>query len=621
MRRLLALCLTLSAAVTNLRCQEIKPPAHRETVFLEGTAYARGFTHGQKLSTKIKSFYTTTFTASLFPYLSREQPNLATLLKEYSKDAYLEGRFAYQVLLESAKRQEKSIPRALREEMKGIADGSGMSYEQILILNTFVDSVLSIQGLASALAFGKAPRLQKIELLGTVNNDGIDNDNDNLIDEPDEASFDYEPSDIAARVELPIDVRFRFTLRDSDGINAQFVRVQLNEEIFDLTSSSIQADDDPKDASSTIVTFTPPKPLTAGTRISLVLSAGDRAIVESPSPAHANFMRAERLAFTLKGFGKKRFEVPNSGALHVTEEAPAWALALRGTATKTGQPLLATSFSLLDGDSAHKHTALFVHHPSNGKPFAYVGWAGLVWGFSGLNSEGVALACTYSESLDSTVVGNLIEQIANLDNAKLISSGTPIGVAIRNALERSTDAMSAIKEIGSVPHTFGWNCLSIDAQSHMRAIEVDADVSRDGFFQYTADEDTEENVNSIGAKYASVRQDDLRIGSHFRKNASDMLTLPSDALNIQPQKYWSSFYFRSVRVFSMLGERIFSTYGAFDKDEAIALLRDSALNNQRDGMNAVVFEPSKKRIYSAMGQVPPAAGEFMLLEDFQERQP
>jgi len=143
-------------------CKPLQKPPTRETLELHGKPYDRGFQYGQQYKSKIHSFYATLLTNSLFPYLSREQPDIATLIPKYGGEEYAGGKFAYQLLLDSALSIEKSLPLTMRDEMHGVADGSGMTYEQILILNTFVDTTLAVRGIALAIRLARAPLLKSV---------------------------------------------------------------------------------------------------------------------------------------------------------------------------------------------------------------------------------------------------------------------------------------------------------------------------------------------------------------------------------------------------------------------------------------------------------------------------
>jgi len=71
------------------------------------------------------------------------------------------------------------------------------------------------------------------------------------------------------------------------------------------------------------------------------------------------------------------------GRARRTHTAPSLSFALRGTATKDGKPLAAHHFALLDSNTSHKHTVLFVNKPAEGPAARVLGWTGIVWGFSG----------------------------------------------------------------------------------------------------------------------------------------------------------------------------------------------------------------------------------------------
>ncbi|MFL5318359.1 MAG: hypothetical protein ACJ790_01790, partial [Myxococcaceae bacterium] len=177
-----------AALVLLASCTAAEPPATRETVVLEGSAYDRGFQHGQKLRSKVRSFYGRLLASSILPNLNREQPDLSAVFTEYKKDRYQNGQFSFELLLDSAQSLEHSIPRPYRDEMHGIADGAGVPYEQVLVTNTFLDSLLAIRSVANTARLSGAPHLERVQLLG-AGADGADNDGDGTVDEADEADF------------------------------------------------------------------------------------------------------------------------------------------------------------------------------------------------------------------------------------------------------------------------------------------------------------------------------------------------------------------------------------------------------------------------------------------------
>lgn len=95
-------------------------------VRLTGTHYQVGLQHGRLLAAEIREIFQVYVEGGL---VAREGFPLAGLIG-------------------SAWRYERYIPAGLRAEMRGIADGSGVAYERILLLNTFADATL-----------GQSPRL------------------------------------------------------------------------------------------------------------------------------------------------------------------------------------------------------------------------------------------------------------------------------------------------------------------------------------------------------------------------------------------------------------------------------------------------------------------------------
>ncbi len=82
-------------------------------VYLYGNGYERGFQHGKLLKKDIKY--------------------VVSVLKR------VVGPFAYYVAILEAKKLDVNIPKEYRCEMEGVAEGAGVSYYDILLINTFDD--------------------------------------------------------------------------------------------------------------------------------------------------------------------------------------------------------------------------------------------------------------------------------------------------------------------------------------------------------------------------------------------------------------------------------------------------------------------------------------------------
>lgn len=564
---------------------------------LSGDPYARGKQHGELLSAKIKGFYTTLLTSSLFPYLGREQPDIATLLTEYSSDRYKNGRFAYELLLESAKSLERQIPRAAIDEMRGVADGSGLSYDEVLVLNTFVDSTLAVRGIALAIRLSRAPVVERVEFVG-LESDGADNDGDGTTDEAGEGVLEpYLPSRGATFVEVPASVTVKLRLRDPDGVDPALVRLQLGSGPLDATTTELAAD-----LLEVSAAVTAPA---ASTQL-LVIGAGDEKVLASPPPDHASFMRDLEILFTTRGANLRREQALWPTLSDGRTRPPSMALSLAGDATQGDAALLAHHFALLDANTSHKHTAVFVHTPDKGAPFAYVGWAGVVWGFSGMNAAGVGYACNSSDTLDNSVVGQVFEQVADLSKAKLTAVGTPIGFVMRRVLEQNTDVATALTTVRGLNHPYGWACVLGDAAGGQRAVEIDSDIFKEGM-EGVYDFGTQERLSSTG-------DGDLVIGSDYAKNENDITRFMVAGQKVVPQRDWAGSFFRSRRAVSRLLEGVRAQYGTLDVEKVEALIADPAVVDMSDSMNAVVLDLKNRKLYSAHGQVPATKGEFIETE-------
>jgi hypothetical protein len=600
LRRLLVLFLCVSA------CVPTQPPPTRELIHLRGNAFERGKQHGEKLKSKIHSFYTTLLTASLFPYLGREQPVIAGLLNEYTTERYQNGNFAYELLLDSAKSIEKSLTKAHRDELRGIAEGSGLSYDQVLVLNTFVDSVLAVRGIALAIRLSRAPQLTRLEFVG-AQSDGADNDGDGMTDEMGEGTFDPFVADAFANaVEVPADATLKLTLKDPEGIDRPSLRLTLNGQLYTEGSAGLSFESPTPD--TLIVTLKPQASLALGSTQTLVVTAGDQLVVEQPPPAHLSFMRDEELLFTVKGAGLTPAQVKRPPLTDNRTRPPPIGFALTGAASSAGT-LLAHHFALLDANTAHKHTVVTVHHPDDGSPaYATVGWAGVAYGLVGMSERGVGYACNPSDTLDNSVVGSVIEQVADLSKAKLTAKGTPIGFVGRRILETATDTLSAVEVFKANKHVYGWNCLVADSAGLMRSVELDSDVFKSGDAVFPV---APADRNVQGERISSVTDNDLIAGSAFRLNTTDVVTLNLAGQRVVPQKVWSTFFYRSRRVVDAVSRKLAAPMSV---EAAEALLGDDELVDKSDSMTAAVLELSAKKLHYAIGQVPATSKPFLTFD-------
>ncbi len=614
-----ALLLTALLASLCSGCGEATPPATMSVATLRGSPYERGFQHGQRFASQIRSFYTGLLTSSLLPYLNRERPDLAGFLLEYRGSKYDGGQFSYQLMLESALHMEPSIAPELLEEMHGIADGARLPYDDVLVLNTFLDTLLGFRAMTFFLRKIQSPEVVSVEFTGGLESDGLDNDGDGAIDEEGEAVVQpYSSEPFALMAEVPTDgevllrVRDRALIGSPEGVDPDSLRIQLDETVYysghpSISTQAIVVDDEPL----LEVRFTPPEELSAAEVHSLLVHAADQAWVTDPPPAHARIMRGERFSFSTVGYGKPAYEIDNRGHWDGFSMPPSLSFALRGSATRDGRPLLAHHFAMLDSNVTHKHTVLFIHLPDDGGiPHAVVGWTGVLGGFTGLNAAGLGYAVNNSDTLDTPMVARVVEELVA---AKLLSSGAPATMMGRQILASQSSVDETLDYLRQVQQSNGWNILLADQSGAIVAVEVDGDATGDGdggLFAFSPDDGDPANLDPHGRRWSSVGPDDLRMAAHYRINTEDVDAQVLDWA-VTPQRTWTSYYHRSLRAYYNLGDRLARDYGSYDLDQAIATLRDPNLVDTRDSMNAAVLLPADRLLYCAMGQVPATDGPFV----------
>lgn len=584
---------------------------------LSGSAYERGFEHGRRLGPKIRSLYTQMLTTSILPFLNRLQADIEEVLVEYKKPLYSEGQFSYQVLLQSAQNVLPQIPEPYVEELRGMAAGSAVDFDQLLVMNTFVDSMMNMRSIAFFLNQIQAPRLVSVTFDGSIQTDGRDNNGDGAVDEIDEGAVDpYEPTPYALMTEVPTDASIRMVIQDQDlgadglGVDPETIRIQLNTDLYVFGDPSITTRNVDSAGEILEVVFTPPGGLPPASVVSLLLQAGDRSIVTDPPPAHARFMRDERFVFSTAGYGKPPQEIENRGERDNRTQPPSLAFALRGSATSDGHVLAAQHFALLDNNAMHKHGAILVHRPDDGFAHVVPAWSGLWAGFSGMNSEGLVYLANTSDTLNNSIVGEVKDKLIA---AKLLASGLPIEIVGREILSRSRTTADAIEVLRTIKVGFGWNILLADRTGDLAMVELDADIQEDGhngFHVFRPDAASADHLDAWGRLWASVGLDDIRAATHYRKNADDV-GFTVLGFEVRPQRFWSTFYYRSLRAYYLLGEEISRAYGSSDLPSVKELLRAPELIDQRDSMNAAIYEPEALRLHYAMGQVPATSGPFV----------
>jgi len=624
-----ALILSFSLSACGEGTQE--PPRYH-VLTVEGTPYERGYQHGKALAGEIRYFYTKFLSAGILPWFNRERSTIAEVLEEYNKPKYDNDQFAYRALLDSGNNLLKYTPKHFIDELQGMADGSGVEFDRIVILNTFLDTLFGMRSLIMMIRNMEEPRLASITFEQEQGGEWVE-----------VGRVSTTPSPFASITEIPVDARFRLRLFDAHGVDRDFVRIQHNDIVYLAGESrAIEISEVDPDHKNLDILFTPPEDMATASVQSLQIQAGDQDYTDWPPPLHASVMRDERTVFTTEGYAEANgippnalHEIPNVGAVDERLQPTSLSFALRGTATTHGQVLAAHHFTGLDNDTAHKCGVVTIHKPSDGKPFVTVGMAGVIWGSSGMSSDGLSYMYNLSDTLDNPVSNEFLEHFLE---ASLISSGTPIGFLMRDMMQYTDNAQDAREYLRDKEMTFGWNILLADAQGNLAAVELEADILDNpdgGYFTYSPpdhpdypDDGNLDASEQERADWASERQDDLRMAMHFQVNEDDILltiwdltqlipelpTLPIPLPIVPPQRFWTTYYYRSIRTFYRLGEEIDAAYGTLDLEGVKRIIRIPDLNDMRNSMNSAIYAPDELKMWYALGEVPATSAPFRELD-------
>ncbi len=609
---LAALCCALGA------CHSPLPePVTRAVLHLHGDGYQRGLQHGQQQRHRIRAFYTRLLDVALFANLGREQPAIAGFLTHYQRPEYQNGNFSYQLLVEMAHSVATTLPKELTDELQGISDGCGLTYDQVLVLNTFADTVMAVRAIASTLRLSRGPRLKSVQFVGMKDGKGEQ-----------AKAIDYVPLAHALTTSVPLDASVRLVLNDPDGVDPATVRVVMAEagkppEVYEAGSPGYQAE--PDGATGLAVTVTRAGGLPAAKAVSLLVFSGDLTVVSDPPPAHARFGREEGFAFTTLGDARAAKEVPNTAPSDGRSQPPPIAAAVRGPASADGVLRMAQHFALLDAGASSDATLVLVHHPPTGPAFATVGWAGVAFGFAGMSASGLSWTCNFSDTLDNAIVKDLLPKVSKLSTAQLSATGWPIGFAMRHAAGQSASVDGAIEALSPLQHLMGWQCLLGDATGAMRGIEIDADAK-------LIPAKTVEGVHVIGGKAsppgpsaAGETADELRMSVHYVENLVDVdpaiatvataLLEPTGVpVRIDQQRVVSTYWLKSLRTFGQLGDALRQGRGTWDVASLQNLLAEPRFVDTSDSMFAVVLEPKARRLHHAAGALPATDAGWQVLE-------
>lgn len=598
------------AGTACVQSTEVRNPIIVRTVHLHGTHYEMGLQHGRLLSGDMKHLYTRFLTMSVLPYMSREQPFISGFFPYYLDERFLHGNFGFEILKEAAFSLETYLPETYRDELRGISDGSGMSYSETLILNTFLDSLLCVLNIRAALGVIQSPWIGRVVFSDRITRDGIDNDEDGTVDEWDENVLQpLRYSRYGTMKEIPPRSTLEFTLRDyslslkrlGDGILMDTLRIEINSVLY-MRGSEGWWDD--RCEKMPTIRITPPGGFPASQPVSVVIVAGDQQWTYDPPPAKTNVSREHTFTFSTQGAGLDLRDIPNAEIPDKLGNADSVSFAAHGDATKSGELIVGRHFALLDIDLAHKFAYIIVYHPRDKETgellhkCATLSWSGISWAITGMNDSGLVVGLSRSDTLNDSAVGNMTK-------LRILPEGFPIGMLMRHILENFDNLDDAGLYLQSVKPVNGWSILLADGKTRdIRVAEIVPDILCEGvgYDVYTPDTKLPENRDPWGRAYASVTPYDIRSSNLFMKKLDDFPGVP--------QIEWSGGVFSGLRSHHYTGKILESYIGRLDPIAAIEVLRSPALVHERDSMHSGVLLPESLSMFVALGERPATAGGF-----------
>jgi hypothetical protein len=91
---------------------ESTQPDYYEIYEVSGSAYERGYQHGEHFENKIRSLYTMLLVNAIYPYLNRDHPDVASVMLRYQdEERYGDGKFAYQMCWKPATNSSNTCRR------------------------------------------------------------------------------------------------------------------------------------------------------------------------------------------------------------------------------------------------------------------------------------------------------------------------------------------------------------------------------------------------------------------------------------------------------------------------------------------------------------------------------
>lgn len=566
-------------------------PGDREipVVRLRGSPAEIGRAHGAALADDIRTLYERFLGAQVLPYLNRQQKTVDDAVmglgRYMEREEYQDGKFAFQFLLDSAETLKAEQPADYLAEIEGIAAGAGISPETALVLNTFGDTLLGMLSLSFYTERKEAPALVSVEL--PLSGDGRDNDFDGVKDEVDEATIYYEPVTQAVRTGIPAG-RLRLRLRDEDGVARANLQVLVN-------GVALPEDARTYGGGGTEVTLDfDTTPYWRDDWNTLAVQASDEAVVEEPPPVHPHTMRQARLTI---GGTQAAGRAVNAG-IH---DAPGAGVSF-AVAAADGS-LVARNFVLLDANTAHDHTAVFVFEPAptqalpKPRRYAVVGWAGASWALTGMNDAGQAVSVNIVETLDNGMARGTGE--GDLLKAK----GITFGAVGRWVLAHDWSPQEFEAGMAQLRGASGVAVQLADARRKtVTTCELKAGITLPAVRCY-----------GTGATSPAFRPSKNTVAAlaayrAFPLDASGDLL--AGAIELAPQSAWSTEWLQSYTTFANLARALAAAPPGKDARKWIEIMRTPGVASLRNSMQSAVMLPDQE-LWVGVGRLPSTDSKFI----------
>ena len=558
-------------------------------VHLYGNGYEVGYQQGKLLKTEIKAFYLEIFEKAFFPVLNANKQMIVDYFG-YDDDRY-KNNFAYEILKDSSKKLEESIPKEFIEEMHGISEGADIDYDKILLMNTYMDSINAFLMLGNFFQGMEAPHIKQIIFPANVTKDGIDNNENGIIDESYENILTYSTSYYAIFKGIK-QGDIQIIIQDNDGVDPIRTKIYLNGKLCDTCGTSIVSE---KEISVSINEYK-----FSNDKLFIEIDTGDKSESDNPPPTHTNSMRRERVLILSNNNISLKTE-PN-GDIDIVNDKNGVSNIFSVNSPKN-ETIIGRNFSNFDLNIAHLYSYLFVYHSRKGNSYISLSWPGIIGSVTGINSRGLFIGNNLVETLDNSI----LDAISN--EFKLFLTGIPAPMLSKYILENYSHTEKAEKYLKKENLPSGWNFLIADKYGDKSAIEEDFGFDKGRYFSYSPDKRTD-FCNSL----TSFTKDNLWITSIYSKNIIDISTeFLGGVFSVPQQKDWAFTFFNGLNTTYYLNKEL-NKKQLYDTNTVIEILKNRAMYSKNNTLHSAVINLNTMRGYISQNSANAPLGDYIYVD-------